>query len=140
MPLKRATCTPKSGTSKTGVRTPVFVHRNTAWSCRLLTLFDVAQDVAHRLPAKFPAFEDHRLEELLFRYRARNFPQTLDDDERARWTGHCSARLHHGAGGALTLAAYLERIDALAETADARGQAILEGLVDYGEQIAPPND
>ena len=93
-----------------------------------------------QLAATLPAFEDRRLEELLFRYRARNFPQTLDDDERARWTGHCRARLHHGAGGALTLAAYLERIDALAETADARGQAILEGLVDYGEQIAPPND
>ena len=63
MPLKRATCTPKSGTSKTGVRTPVFVHRNTAWSCRLLTLFDVAQDVAHRLK--------------LFRVFVRNFDPEL---------------------------------------------------------------
>ena len=82
-------------------------------------------------------FEDPRLEELVFRYRARNFPQALSADEQARWAAHCSARLHLGAGGAPTLAAYLDRIDALAETADERGQAILEALVDYGEQIAP---
>jgi len=92
------------------------------------------------LAARHPAFEDGRLDELLFRYRARNSPQTLDDAERGRWTEHCSARLHHGSAGALTLAAYQERIDVLAESADERGQAILEALVDYAEQIAPPPD
>ena len=30
-------------------------------------------------------FADPRLEELLFRYRARNYPQTLSEDERLRW-------------------------------------------------------
>ncbi len=93
-----------------------------------------------QLAAKRTAFEDARLDELLFRYRARNFPQTLDDAERERWARHCSERLHHGAGGALTLAAYQESIDKLAETADERKQAILEQLVDYAEQIAPPLD
>ncbi|MCB2020466.1 MAG: exodeoxyribonuclease I, partial [Burkholderiaceae bacterium] len=92
------------------------------------------------LAARHPAFEDGRLDELLFRYRARNFPQTLDDAERGRWTEHCRERLHHGSAGALTLAAYQERIDVLAESADERGQAILEALVDYAEQIAPPPD
>lgn len=89
------------------------------------------------LAAAPAAFEDGRLEELLFRYRARNFPQTLGDDERRRWSEHCSARLHDGAGGGLTLGAYLERIDALAESADERGQDILGALVDYAQQIAP---
>ena len=92
------------------------------------------------LAGRHPAFEDARLDELLFRYRARNFPQTLADVERERWAGHCSERLHHGAGGALTLAAYQGQIDKLAETADERKQAILEQLVDYAEQIAPPLD
>jgi exodeoxyribonuclease-1 len=82
-------------------------------------------------------FDDERLEELLFRYRARNFPVSLSDDERARWREHCAARLHEGAGGATTLAAFLARIDELAETADERGQALLEALVDYAEGIAP---
>lgn len=93
-----------------------------------------------QLAGKHPAFEDSRLEELLFRYRARNFPEMLNDVERAQWIEHCSARLHGGAGDSVTLAAYLDRIDTLAESADDRGQAILEALVDYGEQIAPPLD
>lgn len=90
------------------------------------------------LAARHPAFEDGRLDELLFRYRARNFPQTLTDADHARWIEHCSARLHGEEGGSPTLAAYLDRIDTLAETADERGQAILEALVDYAENIAPP--
>jgi len=90
-----------------------------------------------QLAAKRPAFHDGRLEELLFRYRARNFPDTLGEAEQARWLQHRAERLHGGAGGALTLAAFFERIDALAETADERGQALLEALYDYAEGIAP---
>ena len=94
-----------------------------------------------QLAAKHPSFHDGRLEELLFRYRARNFGDTLSAEEQARWLQHRAARLHEGAGSALTLAAFLERIDTLAETAaerdDERAQAILEALVDYAQGIAP---
>ncbi|MGB1439150.1 MAG: exodeoxyribonuclease I, partial [Luminiphilus sp.] len=38
-------------------------------------------------------FEDGRLPELLFRYRARNFPDSLSDEERDRWQGHCRDHL-----------------------------------------------
>ena len=92
------------------------------------------------LAAKRPAFEDGRLDELLFRYRARNFPQTLDAADQARWQQHRVDRLLHGAGGAMTLAAFFERIDELAEDADERGQAILEALYDYAEGIAPEDE
>jgi exodeoxyribonuclease-1 len=92
-----------------------------------------------------PAFRDERLEELLFRYRARNFADTLSDEDRQRWTAHRAARLHHGEGGALTLARYFERIDELAEAdadstnddSDGHRQALLEALYDYGTEIAP---
>jgi exodeoxyribonuclease-1 len=90
-----------------------------------------------KLAGKQPAFADGRLDELLFRYRARNFPATLDAEEAARWQQHCSERLHDGLGGGQTLAQFFERIDALSETADERGQAILGALYDYAEQIAP---
>ncbi|TKI05742.1 exodeoxyribonuclease I [Martelella alba] len=40
------------------------------------------------LPALDIGFADGRLAELLFRYRARNFPQTLDDSEQQRWLAH----------------------------------------------------
>ncbi len=94
-----------------------------------------------QLATKHPAFHDGRLEELLFRYRARNFADTLSDEEQQRWLQHRVARLHEGEGGGQTLADYFERIDALAEAAvesgDERAQAILEALVDYAEGIAP---
>jgi len=92
---------------------------------------------AQALATRLTAFEDHRLDELLFRYRARNFPESLQPDEQERWRAHCIDRLHHGTSGGLTLARYLERIDELSETADERGQQILGELVDWAEQIAP---
>ncbi|MGH8433319.1 MAG: exodeoxyribonuclease I [Pseudomonas sp.] len=38
-------------------------------------------------------FDDGRLPELLFRYRARNFPETLVDSEQERWREFCRTRL-----------------------------------------------
>lgn len=94
-----------------------------------------------QLADKRPAFADKRLEELLFRYRARNFPHTLNEAERAQWHEHRVHRLHDGAGSALTLAAFFERIDQLQETTeDERSQDILGALVDYATEIAPDRD
>ena len=84
-----------------------------------------------------PTFRDERLDELLFRFRARNHVQSLGEDELARWLRHCGERLHGGAGGALTLSAYFDQIDRLAESADERGQGLLAALYDYAESIAP---
>jgi len=82
-------------------------------------------------------FDDDRLEELLFRYRARNFPQTLTPDEAERWEAHRAARLLEGEGGARNVDALFAEIDALQESADERGEAILGALYDYAEAIAP---
>jgi exodeoxyribonuclease-1 len=83
-------------------------------------------------------FDDMRLEELLFRYRARNFPSTLNDAEQARWQGHCAERLFDGAGGARTVEQFSDEIDRLSENADEQGEAILGELYDYPETILPP--
>ncbi len=90
-----------------------------------------------QLAGKRLAFDDARLEEIVFRYRARNFPDTLSTDERARWEQHRAARLHGGEGGAMTVEAFFERIDALNEIANENGQEILAALYDWAEQIAP---
>ena len=82
-------------------------------------------------------FDDERLEELMFRYRARNFPDTLSSEETERWEAHRVARLLEGEGGARNLDALFAEIDALTETADERGEAILGALYDYAEAIAP---
>ena len=64
-------------------------------------------------------FDDARLEEILFRYRARNFADTLDAEEAERWLAHRAARLLEGAGGARTVDDYLAGLDTLAEEAGA---------------------
>jgi len=53
--------------------------------------------ISHTAPAAMaglrPQFQDPRLDTLFFRYRARNWPETLSADERARWDSHCRSRL-----------------------------------------------
>ncbi|MEB0137520.1 MULTISPECIES: exodeoxyribonuclease I [unclassified Undibacterium] len=84
-----------------------------------------------------PDFQDSRLTELLFRYRARNYPDSLSATEQQRWETHRSARLHEGAGNALTVERYFEIIDQCSEEADVRAEEILGALYDYAEHITP---
>ena len=41
-------------------------------------------------------FEDRRLPELLFRFRARNYPESLSPAERALWIESCKKQLTQG--------------------------------------------
>lgn len=82
-------------------------------------------------------FDDPRLEELLFRYRARNFPDTLQLEEAERWEAYRAAKLLEGEGGARNVDQFFAEIDALAETADEKAEEILGALYEYAEAIAP---
>lgn len=92
---------------------------------------------SEKLAAARSVFDDPRLPELVFRYRARNFPASLSAPERARWEEHRAERLFDGAGGARTIETLSAEIDALSESADQRGEEILGALYDYTEVIAP---
>ena len=93
-----------------------------------------------QLAGAHPAFEDARLPELLFRYRARNYPELLTEDEAARWEAHRAERLFGGADGARTIEQLFDAIDQLSESASDRDEAILGALYDYAESIAPQRD
>lgn len=54
----------------------------------------------HQLALETWMFDDERLPELLFRYRARNFPDTLNEEERMAWAEFCRQRLTDPAQGA----------------------------------------
>ena len=82
-------------------------------------------------------FDDPRLEEILFRYRARNFVDTLTPEEAERWEAHRVARLLEGEGGARNVDQFFAEIDTAAETADERGEELLGLLYEYAEAIAP---
>ncbi len=80
-------------------------------------------------------FQDSRLEELAFRYRARNFPITLTDSDRARWEALRAERFSNGKANAITVDRYFSEIDLLYENASERDQEILDALHEYGMQI-----
>jgi exodeoxyribonuclease-1 len=54
------------------------------------------QEVRDASPAELRdrrfAFADSRLPDLLFRYRARNWPEILDDEEQSVWREHCKVQ------------------------------------------------
>jgi len=86
-------------------------------------------------------FDDERLAELVFRWRARNWPESLSAPEQQRWAGWCRARLLDGAAGSTTVEQWCERIDTLAEAAsengDERAEHILGELYDWVDAITP---
>ncbi len=49
----------------------------------------IRQTDPNNLAALDISFNDDRIAPLLFRYRARNFPATLDESEQQRWANHC---------------------------------------------------
>ena len=100
-------------------------------------LNDLRNMNAEQLKNAHAVFQDPRLEELLFRFRARNFPHGLSQEERQKWEQHRAARLHDGAANALTIETFFERIDKLSETASTRDEEILGALYDYAELIVP---
>ncbi len=84
-------------------------------------------------------FEDHRLPELLFRYRARNYPETLSAAEQRRWHKLVRRRLTDPrAGGPLTLIAFRAELAAARARPDldAGRQAVLDALEAHGADIA----
>lgn len=87
----------------------------------------------------FP-FRDARYAELLFRYRARNWPETLSHEERDRWEAFRRRRLETSTAlTPRTLAEYFGTIAALrtdpAHATDPRAQSLLDRLEQWGRSI-----
>ncbi len=79
-------------------------------------------------------FVDKRLPEMLFRYRARNHPETLGADEQAQWLEHCRARIIDGESGHFTLTDFHAEIEQLRTqlTANEQKNTLLDELAAYG--------
>ena len=85
-----------------------------------------------------PGFEDGKLNELLFRYRARNWPETLTHDERLRWDEYRRERLTDPAGGgSITLDAYRKRLSQMAVDLSLSPQqrAVVDALIDWPQEL-----
>lgn len=83
-------------------------------------------------------FEDARAPEMLFRYRARNYPESLDAEERARWEEYRYRYLTDpDAGAGITLERYRREIERLlaGEDLGEAERALLEELLEYGDGL-----
>ncbi len=79
-----------------------------------------------------PNFIDERLDELLFRYKARQFPKSLSESEREKWEEFKAAKFQRELPG------YFQRLAQLAEkTSDPKKQFVLEELQLWVESIMP---
>lgn len=100
---------------------------------------DKAQmEVLHSLTAEQLAsypfnFQDKRLPVLLFRYRARNYPFTLTNEEQQQWQTYCQHKLQSGGKGLLSLDEYMIKIENLAHDYEdnADKMAVLKALYHY---------
>lgn len=80
-----------------------------------------------------PVFTDERLNTLLFRYRARNYPQTLSESEQQNWRRFCEQRLLGGPNG-MAYAQFEELLITLAQQHPGeREQQLVRQLAEWAE-------
>ena len=87
-------------------------------------------------------FQDSRLEEMLMRYKARNFPQAMTPEEHQRWEEYRQFKLlsaEAGSEGYLTLPKFFDQLNYLAQHEGITPQQteLLQELAFYGESIYP---
>ncbi|WP_420912722.1 exodeoxyribonuclease I [Chimaeribacter californicus] len=97
------------------------------------TMTIIRQTAPQNLPALDLTFQDPRMEALLFRFRARNYPATLDDAEQQRWLQHRREAL-----SAERVQRYLQELEELynLHEGDKEKLALLKALYDYGRELA----
>ncbi|PVY79301.1 exodeoxyribonuclease I subunit C [Tamilnaduibacter salinus] len=86
-----------------------------------------------------PDFEDSRLPEMLFRYRARNYPQSLTPEEQERWEQFRQVRLMKPGRGWRSLEGYMSDLQQRLQSGDLsqRDRNLLDDLYLYGESLIP---
>ncbi len=84
-----------------------------------------------------PVFNDSRLPEMLFRYRARNFPESLSDQEQSDWNEYRRDRLTRPEKGKLTLNEFYQNIEESRKNSDLTSteQLLLNELESYGKGL-----
>ena len=90
------------------------------------------------LREKPPKLYDPRGNELLWRYIARNFPESLDDEERARWRSFCATRiLTPEPDYVIDFGRYMREVTNQIKRVDtpAADKRVLKRLLEYGENL-----
>ena len=82
-------------------------------------------------------FDDTRLNDMVLRYKARNFPNSLNATERAEWNDLVSERLRRGEDNIQSLSVFKQRVTTLQQeyAEDKEKLSILRALQEYAESL-----
>mgnify|MGYP001183752852 CR=1 FL=1 len=82
-------------------------------------------------------FRDKRLQEMLWRYKARNYPSSLSEIERHQWLEFCRERLQNGDEGILSISQLQEKIRQIDETRELNKdqKIVLQQLFRYSRAL-----
>jgi exodeoxyribonuclease-1 len=82
-------------------------------------------------------FDDKRLTEMLFRYRARNYRETLSEQELKQWNNYRHEKFSNPATSHRTMNQFLAEVDAIQQAPDTIGSqlVLLEDLLEYAKSI-----
>lgn len=84
-----------------------------------------------------PSFTDERLDQLLLRYKARNFPRILSANDKKAWQEYVGERITNGLYGQLSLEQFAVRLSELSQVVtDENKQFLLQELQLYAENLA----
>jgi exodeoxyribonuclease-1 len=89
---------------------------------------------ADQLSKFSPKFTDIRLDEMLFRYRARNYPETLQTEEKTKWRVFCGNRITgNQQGGGISLDEYFRQLTRLHDETSGN-ESFLQSLEDFAQE------
>jgi exodeoxyribonuclease-1 len=96
----------------------------------------IQRSTPEQLSSLEQSYDDARIPELLFRYRARNFPATLSSKERQRWDEYRRQKFQDPARGIRTLNQVSAQVEALRIEPNITGAqlAVLDELEKYLQQ------
>ncbi len=81
-----------------------------------------------------PKFKDQKLNTLLMHFKARNYPETLSDDEAEDWFETIQGRVQAGENGYLNIDQYFQRINTLRQLHPDK-DSLWSQLENYGESF-----
>jgi exodeoxyribonuclease-1 len=101
---------------------------------RMATIRDTA---VNELASLHLNFDDDRLHEMLFRYRARNYPETLNKVECKQWDSYRQDKFSNPAVSHRTMNQFFAEIESIQQAPDTIGSqlVVLEELVKYANSI-----
>ena len=79
-------------------------------------------------------FEDKRLYDMLLRYKGRNFPDFLDEDEFEQWEQYREKRFYVGGSASLTLPQFGEKLAECVQKHPDK-MPLWQALQEWGEMV-----